>query len=195
MIIDARPSQKILSERLTATQDAQNDFIERCGTELIRVAILAASSINNGDKILICGNGGSATDALHFTGELIGKLKNDRRPLPCICLNADISGLTAIANDYGYDQIFSRPTKALAKPGDIFIGLSTSGNSSNVINAMTIANSIGCTTVSLTGGPGGTLSEISKFNLNAALAKDAATAQEVHIFALHSLASLIEIHT
>lgn len=186
-------TQSLIKTRLVATQAARRRFVKENEEKIELLAEAIAYPLVNGRKILICGNGGSATDAMHFTGELTGKLKKDRIPLPAICLNSEIAGLTAIANDYGYDFIFQRLVQALGQPSDIFIGISTSGNSQNVINAALEAKSRNCYVVGLTGGGGGELKGLCDTCLIVTDTTDTAVIQETHMFALHTLAGLIEL--
>ena len=112
-------------------------------------------SLKNGGKLLTCGNGGSAADAMHLAEELVGRYHKDRRALPAICLNADPTAITCICNDYGYEKVFSRGIEALGKGGDVLVGFTTSGNSANVLAAFAAAKSMGITTVLLAGRDGG----------------------------------------
>ena len=112
-------------------------------------------SLKNGGKLLTCGNGGSAADAMHLAEELVGRYHKDRRALPAICLNADPTAITCICNDYGYEKVFSRGIEALGKAGDVLVGFTTSGNSANVLAAFAAAKSLGITTVLLAGRDGG----------------------------------------
>lgn len=117
------------------------------------IAILKA--LKCGCKLLTCGNGGSAADAMHLAEELVGRYHRDRPALPAICLNADPTAITCICNDYGYEKVFSRGIEALGKPGDVLVGFTTSGNSANVLAAFAAAKSLGITTVLLAGRDGG----------------------------------------
>lgn len=149
------------------------------------------ATMQRGGKILIMGNGGSAADSQHIAAEIVGRYKKERRGMPAIALTTDTSILTSVGNDYGYDYIFARQIEALCRPEDLVIGITTSGNSRNVVNAIIEANSIGATTVGLTGGTGGQLSELCKFNL-VMPSSDTPRIQEAHIFIGHSLCSMLE---
>ena len=149
-----------------------------------------STCLRSGRKILIAGNGGSAADCQHFAAELTGRFVNDRRPLNAISLTTDTSAITAIANDYGYEHIFSRQIKGLAKKGDCFIGISTSGNSSNIIRAVDVAKLIGVKTIALCGSRG-QLKSISDFTISVPHTKTMRI-QEAHIFILHILCAIIE---
>lgn len=142
-------------------------------------------------KILIAGNGGSAADAQHFAAELVGRFQANRRALPCIALTTDTSGLTAIGNDFGFREVFARQVEALGREGDAFIGISTSGNSENVIAAVEEARRQNMTTIGLLGGDGGRLAGMVD---HAVIVPHAVTAriQEAHIFILHYWADRIE---
>jgi D-sedoheptulose 7-phosphate isomerase len=147
--------------------------------------------LRNGNKILTCGNGGSAADALHMAEEFTGRYKGDRRSLPAICLAADITALTCIANDYGFDAIFSRQVQSLGKPGDLFVGFTTSGNSRNVVEAVHQAKAQGLVTIILSGRSGGVLKSIPDFELIVP-SETTARIQEVHTFILHQWLEMVE---
>lgn len=159
--------------------------------KLNNIAEVMLEALKNGKKILICGNGGSAGDSQHFAAELTGRYKRERRALCAIALHADTSALTAIANDYGYEYVFSRQVEALADSGDIVFGISTSGNSKNVINALESANKIGCLTISLAGRDGGQMSSLCDHSIIIP-SNDTARIQEMHILCIHILCDLIE---
>ncbi|MBS1657855.1 MAG: D-sedoheptulose 7-phosphate isomerase [Bacteroidetes bacterium] len=142
-------------------------------------------------KVLFCGNGGSAADAQHLAAELSGRFYFDRDPLDAEALHVNTSYLTAVGNDYGYDQVFSRLVKARGRKGDVLIGLSTSGNSPNVIKAFDIANKIGMITVGMTGESGGKMKDMSKYLLNVP-SGDTPRIQESHIMMGHIICELVE---
>jgi len=152
---------------------------------------LIYDSINNGKKIILCGNGGSAADAQHIAAEFTGRFVKERKALAAIALTTDTSALTAIGNDYGFDKVFERQVEALALPGDILIGISTSGNSKNVINAFIKAKDIGCVTIGLTGNDGGIMSEICSNNI-VVPSSITARIQEMHILIGHIFCSYID---
>lgn len=158
---------------------------------IVEVADELRACIQRGGKILLCGNGGSAADSQHIAAEIVGRYKKERRGLAAIALTTDTSILTSVGNDYGYDYIFARQIEALCRPEDVVIGITTSGNSSNVVKAMIEANAIGATTIGLTGGNGGQLKELCKFNL-VMPSNDTPRIQEAHIFVGHSLCDLLE---
>jgi len=149
------------------------------------------NAFKNDKKILICGNGGSAADAQHIAAELSGKFYMDRDPLFAEALHVNTSYLTAVANDYSYDEVFSRLVKAKGRTGDILIGISTSGNSNNVIQAIKVANDIGMITVGLTGKDGGKMKHLCKYLINVP-SDDTPRIQEAHITIGHIICELVE---
>jgi D-sedoheptulose 7-phosphate isomerase len=154
---------------------------------------LLADTIQSGGKILVCGNGGSAADAQHFAAELIGRFEQERDAWPAIALTTDSSILTAIGNDYGFDDIFARQVQGLGRPGDTLIGISTSGNSENVLRAVATAKQQRMKTIGLAGGDGGRL----KAQVDRAIVINQPTTarvQEAHLFILHFWALIIEQH-
>jgi len=154
-------------------------------------AQLCINSLNNRGKILIFGNGGSAADSQHIAAELVSRYKKERKGLPAIALTTDTSILTAIGNDYGYERIFSRQIEALSQKGDILIGISTGGTSTNVINALVLGKEIGCKTIGLSGKDGGSFKDICDINLLVP-ANDTARIQEMHILIGHTICHLVE---
>ena len=148
--------------------------------------------LNAGNKILVCGNGGSAADAQHFAAELVGRFELERGGLPAIALTTDTSILTAVGNDYGFEQLFSRQVEALAGPGDALIGISTSGNSENVLLAMQKASAIGCLTIGLTGKDGGAIAKTADLSINVAVDRTARV-QEAHLMILHLICEQIDV--
>ena len=159
---------------------------------LLEVAKVASSTIKAGHKIMLCGNGGSAADSQHIAAELIGRFEKERRSMAAIALTTDTSALTAIGNDYGYDQVFARQVEGLGQSGDLLIGISTSGNSTNVIKAMEVAQSKGIRTVALVGDkPEGAMQAIADYVL-AAPSTNTARIQECHILIMHTLCQLVE---
>jgi D-sedoheptulose 7-phosphate isomerase len=151
-------------------------------------AILAA--LAGGRKVLVFGNGGSAADSQHFAAELIGRFARERRAWPAIALTTDTSALTAVSNDYGYDRVFARQVEALGQPGDVAIGISTSGRSANVLVAFAAARARGLTTIALTGGDGGQVGQAADVHVNAP--GPTARAQEVHRTILHVICEIVE---
>lgn len=181
IIENALKAHRILFDSLLADE---TPAIERCG-ELICAALLG------GHKVLLCGNGGSAADAQHIAAEFVGRYERERRGLPSIALTTDTSALTAIGNDYGYERIFARQVEALAATGDVLIGISTSGNSPNVLAAMMTARQIGCVTIGLTGAKGKKLASLC----DAAVlvpATRTARIQEAHGFIGHVWCEMVD---
>jgi len=152
---------------------------------------ILSESINNGNKIISCGNGGSMCDAMHFAEELSGRFRNDRKGLAAISIS-DPSHISCVANDYGYEYVFSRYLEALGKTGDVLLGISTSGNSENVIKAVELAKSKGIRTIVLTGKTGGKLATLSDLEIRAPHSEYADRAQEIHIKVIHALIDGIE---
>lgn len=151
------------------------------------------TSYKNGGKVLWCGNGGSAADAQHLAAELSGRFYYDRPPLFSEALHVNTSYITAVANDYSYDIIYSRLVEAMGKKGDILIGLSTSGNSGNVIKALEKANAMGITTVAFTGQSGGKIKGLSKYLINIP-SSDTPRIQECHMLLGHTICELVEMN-
>ena len=174
-----------------AHQETIAKVIETMQEPLLEASKLAVETLRNGNKILLCGNGGSAADAQHIAAELTGRYKTERRGLPGIALTTDTSALTAIGNDYGYDRVFDRQVEALANKGDLLIGISTSGNSTNVINALKVAREIGCKTLGLTGRDGGAMNELYDINL-VVPSNDTPRIQEMHILFAHTICQIID---
>lgn len=145
----------------------------------------------SGGKVLLCGNGGSASDALHITGELVGRFQRERKAIAAVCLNADMVTMTAIANDYGYDRVFERVIDGLMKPQDVLIGISTSGNSENVFLAIKRANEIGGKTIAFLGKNGGKIRGIADISI-VVPEDNTARIQESHIMIGHIICELAE---
>jgi len=159
--------------------------------ELQEAAELAIEVLQRGNKILLCGNGGSAADAQHIAAELTGRYKTERRGLAAISLTTDTSALTAIGNDYGFQRVFDRQVEALANKGDLLIGISTSGNSTNIISALTLAKELGCSTLGFSGRDGGEMNKICDINL-VIPSNDTPRIQEMHILLGHTLCQIID---
>ena len=159
--------------------------------EIEAASKLAVEVLKRGNKVLLCGNGGSAADAQHIAAELTGRYKSERRGLPAIALTTDTSALTAISNDYGYAKVFDRQVEALANQGDLLIGISTSGNSDNIISALKTAKELGCTTLGLSGRDGGKMNELCDVNL-VVPSDDTPRIQEIHILFGHILCQIVD---
>ena len=151
-----------------------------------------ADSLRSGGKLLLCGNGGSAADCQHIAAELTGRLYTEREPLAAVALTTDTSALTCIGNDYGYEQVFARQVRALGRRGDCLLGISTSGNSPNVLAALQVAGELGLTRIGLLGRDGGRMLPLCEVSLVVPSA-DTARIQEAHIFLAHTLCADIEI--
>lgn len=153
-----------------------------------------AASLKDGKKVLSCGNGGSAADSQHFAAEMVGRFERERPGLPALSLTTDTSAMTAIANDYHYDEVFSRPIQSLGNTGDFLLGISTSGNSKNVLKAIEAAHARGMKVIALTGRDGGAMGKALRpgdFHLNVANARTMRI-QEVHILTLHCLCDVVD---
>jgi len=176
-----------LNEHITIIQrlQTQQDDFERAAT-------LISDALSHGNKILWCGNGGSAADSQHLAAELVGRFHRRRSGLASIALTTDTSILTAVANDFGYDEIFKRQVDALCRPGDVVVGISTSGNSRNVCAALQKARQIGARTVAMTGKSGGRLASIADVCIRVP-SVDPARIQEAHILYGHILCEWVEL--
>jgi D-sedoheptulose 7-phosphate isomerase len=195
------PTKEILQDKLVASIRNQlltnstiaNIIVETLPLKLLGCANLIADAFLKGNKLILFGNGGSAADAQHIAGEFVGILRksNNRPPLDAIALTTNTSILTAIVNDNGGDFIFERQIEACGKKGDVAIGISTSGNSNNVINGITKANELGMITIGLTGSSGGSLADIVNILIDVP-SNDTPRIQETHILIGHILVDLIE---
>ncbi len=163
----------------------QQELLERIAGDL-------AHTLATGGKILWCGNGGSAGDSQHLAAEIVGRFRRERKGLASIALTTDTSILTAVANDYGYDAVFARQVEALGQPGDLIVGISTSGNSRNVVAALETARKLNMKTVGFTGEGGGRMATLSD-HLFAVPSRDTARIQEAHILVGHMLCDWIEL--
>ena len=161
-------------------------------SKLIEIAAnICIDSLKKGNKILIFGNGGSAADAQHIAAEIVGRYKVERKGLPAIALTTDTSVITSISNDYGYLHVFDRQVEALANEGDVLIGISTGGSSTNVISALKLAKELGCRAIGLSGKDGGKFNALCDVNL-IAMAEDTPRIQEMHILIGHIICHLID---
>ena len=184
---------EIIRQRISDSIAVKQKLLEN--EELINtVAALAdeiVKCISNGGKLVICGNGGSASDALHFSGEIVGRFAKERKAWPAVVLNADVATMTAIANDYGYEDVFARQAEGHIKPGDIFVGISTSGNSENVYRAQLKAKELGAFTACLVGKDGGKIGREANCSIIVPCPVTARV-QECHINIIHILCELAE---
>ena len=183
-----------ISNNLVHSIKAQEAFVKAATDDILRLTEWIQEVFENGGKLLIFGNGGSAADAQHLAAEFVNRFLINRRPLPALALTTDSSVLTAIANDFSYDLVFVKQIQALGKPEDLALGISTSGTSVNVIKAMEAAREIGMKTVALTGGtvrPGGDLTAICDLVLNVP-SDHTPHIQETHLWLEHVLCEIVE---
>jgi D-sedoheptulose 7-phosphate isomerase len=180
----------VLNSFRTGT-DLRNQVAQDCGESIVDAAALIAQCLRSGGKLLLFGNGGSAADAQHLAAEFVGRFQIERCPLPAIALTTDSSILTAVGNDYGFDQIFGRQVQALGRSGDVAIGISTSGNSSNVTGAIKQAAKQDLKTIGLAGRDGGSLAKWVDISITVA-SSNTARVQECHITIGHILCELVE---
>lgn len=185
--------KELLIRNLKSLSQVQTEFIKNLNNidNFSSLIHEIKFSYKNGGRLYVAGNGGSAADAQHFVAELVCKFCKDRNPIPAEALTTDSSVITSIANDYSFDRVFERQLKAKLKPNDIFMGISTSGNSSNIINALKEAKKSGNKTILLTGGNGGEALNISDISI-VIPSNITARIQEMHILFLHSLCEIIE---
>lgn len=183
--------REMVRDELLALSGALLAFAEGQSSAIAAAAQLCADSLRYGGRILLCGNGGSAADAQHLAAELVGRYQRERRALAAIALTTDTSILTSVANDYDYDSVFARQVEGLGRAGDVLVGISTSGNSRNVLRAMARAKEFGLRTIAFTGGSGG---EMTKLADVAIIAPSSVTChiQELHIAAGHQVCGLVE---
>lgn len=181
----------IIEESIKDSIRAHEGLLKDETANIEKAARIIIKSLRLGGKVLIFGNGGSAADSQHMAAELVGRFKKERRGLAAIALTTNTSILTSVGNDYGYDVVFSRQVAALGKKGDVAIGISTSGNSVNVLNAINEARSLEMSTISLAGCDGGKLSKACDISI-IVRTKDTPRVQESHITIIHILCDLIE---
>lgn len=168
--------------------------LQSLSAPIVGAGIVLADALRAGGKVLACGNGGSAADSQHFAAELLNRFERERAPLAAVALTTDTSTLTSIANDYTYDQVFAKQVRALGRKGDVLLAISTSGNSSNVIEAMHVAREVGMRTVALTGNAGGKMARlVGPGDVEICVPhKVTARIQEVHLLVLHCLCDTID---
>lgn len=177
-------------QMLGQSLEVKKDMVTRCLDDIVSITKAVEGALRNGSKVLIFGNGGSAADAQHLAAEFVNRFRINRRPLPAIALTTDTSVITSIANDFGYDQIFEKQVQALGSPGDIAIGISTSGNSANVIKGLTAARAQDLVTVGFTGNKG-QISPLCDYIVWSD-ADDTPRIQEGHITVGHIICELVE---
>jgi D-sedoheptulose 7-phosphate isomerase len=181
----------MITEQLKEHLQTLEKVIDGLVPQIEQACAMINATILQGGKVLIAGNGGSAADAQHIAAELSGRFLKERKGLPGIALTTDTSAITSIANDYGYAYVFSRQVEALARPGDLFIGISTSGNSEGILNALKAAKQMECATLGLSGRDGGKMNELC--NLNIVIPSDVtARIQEMHITIGHILCKSVD---
>jgi len=180
-----------LKEILSASHEATARFLEIEGPKIISLVEKTCEVFKKGGKLLVFGNGGSAADAQHLAAELVNRFQRERAPLPALALTTDTSILTAVANDYDFSLVFVKQIEALGRPGDIALGISTSGRSPNVLKALARARDLGLFTVGLTGGSGGKLPEVSDLTLSVP-SEETPRIQEGHLLFIHVFSELVE---
>ena len=184
---------ELITQRITDSINTKKNLLTN--SELLNITAKLSheivETIRNGNKLILCGNGGSASDALHFAGEIVGRFQRERNAWPAVVLNADVATMTAIANDYGYDEVFARQTEGHAKAGDLFIGISTSGNSENVYKAVEAAKKKGAKTAALLGRDGGKIAKVVDYPVIIP-SKITARIQECHIMLIHIMCEIAE---
>lgn len=185
---------KRVEQHFAASLEAKQRTLAGIGPRIAQAAEVLAERLQRGGKILACGNGGSAADAQHFAAELVNRFEMERPGLAAIALTTDSSTLTSIANDYAFEQVFARQLRALGRPGDALLAISTSGHSPNVLAAMAAAQELGVITVALTGRDGGKMAEQLKADDLELRVSATVTAriQETHILIIHCLCDLID---
>jgi len=183
--------QQEISSYLIGHKKAIDSLEESLSDDIVRVIDALAEALGSGGKVLLMGNGGSAADAQHFAAELVGRFLLERKALPAIALSTDTSILTAVGNDYGFDDVFRRQVEALASPGDVVIWISTSGNSPNVFRAVEAAREIGCKTMALLGKDGGVIAPIVDIPVIVPVSHTPHI-QECHLTIIHLICDLLE---
>lgn len=181
--------KKLIQDSISVKEELLSDkkllnTVEQLADEIVK-------AIRTGHKLNLCGNGGSASDALHFAGEIVGRFQKERSAWPAVVLNADVATMTAIANDYGYDDVFARQAQGHCNCGDVFIGISTSGNSENILRAAKVAKGKGCKTAALLGKDGGRIKDIVDYPIIVPCQKTARV-QESHILLIHIICEIAE---
>ena len=167
---------------------------ETLPAEIVRAGNAIVTAVRGGRKVLSCGNGGSAADSQHFAAEMVGRFERERPGMPAISLTVDTSALTAIANDYDYDRVFSKQVEALGVAGDVLLGISTSGNSKNVVEAVRAAQAKDLVVIALTGRDGGVMAKLLRpkdFHLNVAHPRTMRV-QEIHLLVIHCLCEVVD---
>lgn len=180
-----------VKDSLYSSADLKRTVADTLSGDILEAANRINSRLGKGGKLILMGNGGSAADSQHIAAELVGRFKKERRAMPAIALTVDTSSLTALGNDYGFDTVFERQIEALARENDVVVGISTSGNSENVVRALKKANGMGAETIGLVGNDGGKIKEVANLSI-VVPSSDTARIQEVHITIGHIICELIE---
>ena len=191
MALDKEKISKRIDEIFHQSIEVKLDFLKKNKSNLIDVVEVFAAAFKTGHKLLAFGNGGSACDTQHFVGEFVNRFMHDRRPLPALALTADMSILTSTANDYCYEDVFVRQLSALGQRGDVAFGITTSGNSENVVRALKKAKEMGLETIALTGNDGGKVGKIVDHHINVGLGKTPRI-QETHIVVCHLIVEMLD---
>jgi len=178
-------------EAVLASAEAKRRFAEQAAGDIAAAVEVVAACLRAGGKVLLCGNGGSAADAQHVAGELVGRFKRERRAFCAVALSTDTSVITAVANDYGFDSVFARQVEGLGREGDVLVAYSTSGNSPNVLAAIEAARRLGMRVVGLTGATGGAMAGRCDVCISAP-SDDTPTVQECHAAAGHAICRFVE---
>lgn len=185
-------TERAIRELFAESIRVKEAFLAKQIGGLVRAVDLVVEALNEGNKLLLFGNGGSAADAQHIAAELVGRFAAERKPLAALALTTDTSALTAIANDYGYEEVFARQVRALALPGDVAIAISTSGRSPSVLRGVEACHQRGVRVIALTGGDGGPLLGLADVGLVVGASRHTARIQETHILVGHILCELVE---
>ena len=184
---------EMVRRHILESAEVKRRLAETLPEKIVEAARLITETVQGGHKILVCGNGGSAADAQHFAGEMVGRYKlNGRSALPAMALTTDTTVLTCVANDFSYEEVFSRQVEAFAQPGDLVIGISTSGRSANVLNALKAARTNGSRTLALVGNSGGPIGDAADLAL-CMPSTDTARIQECHITVIHTICEIVDV--
>jgi len=182
---------QMINDEIGSHIETVNKTLENLQSYIYTACIIITEALQRGNKLLIFGNGGSAADAQHIAAELTGRYKSERRGLPAIALTTDTSALTAIGNDFGYEKIFERQVEALANEGDVLLGISTSGNSDNVLRALFLGRKMGCKTIGFSGKDGGHMGKFCDINI-VIPSDDTPRIQEMHILIGHIICQAVD---
>jgi D-sedoheptulose 7-phosphate isomerase len=191
MVTESPNSPEKVRSILLASSETLASAADSIAPAVAEAASLVVDALRGGSKVLLCGNGGSAADAQHIAAELAGRLRRDRAGLPAVALTVNPSVLTALSNDYGYDEVFARQIEALGRKGDVLIGISTSGSSENVVRALKAGRAGGLRTIGLLGETGGAMEQHCDLSIRAP-ESDTPRIQEVHITVGHAICEIVE---